>query len=67
MSRLRPDAGYGFIETPDGRTVYFHRHSVLDDDFGRRRLGSERAFVEGEERQGPQASAVRLVGKHHHL
>ncbi len=25
--------GYGFIETADGRKVYFHRNSVLDDAF----------------------------------
>jgi cold shock CspA family protein len=26
---LFPEKDYGFLETPDGREVYFHRDSVL--------------------------------------
>jgi|HubBroStandDraft_3_1064219.scaffolds.fasta_scaffold168292_1 cold shock CspA family protein len=33
--------GYGFIETADGRKVYFHRNSVLDDAFEHLTVGSE--------------------------
>jgi ribosome-associated translation inhibitor RaiA len=29
VARLHPD-GYGFIATPEGREVYFHKNSVLD-------------------------------------
>lgn len=37
--------GYGFIETADGREVYFHRNSVLDDAF-EHLVGSEVRFAE---------------------
>ena len=55
----------GFIETPDGREVYFHRNAVLDGAFDRLRVGSEVRFVEEEGEKGLQASTVRPVGKHH--
>ena len=37
---------YGFIETADGREVYFHRNSVLDDAFEHLTVGSEVRFAE---------------------
>ncbi|BAU48418.1 raiA ribosome-associated inhibitor A [Sulfurifustis variabilis] len=62
---LNPGEDYGRIETGDGRTVYFHRHSVIDADFGDLAVGAEVRFVEEMGERGPQASTVRLVGKHH--
>jgi cold shock CspA family protein/ribosome-associated translation inhibitor RaiA len=58
---------YGFIETADGREIYFHRNSVLDDAFDRLTVGSEVRFVEEMGEKGPQASTVRVIGKHHLL
>ena len=55
----------GFIETADGREVFFHRNSVLDDAFDRLTVGSEVRFFEEMGEKGPQASTVRLIGKHH--
>ena len=55
----------GFIETADGRQIYFHRNAVLDAAFDRLKVGSEVAFAEEEGVKGPQASTVRVVGKHH--
>jgi cold shock CspA family protein/ribosome-associated translation inhibitor RaiA len=66
VSQLFPHLGYGFIETPDGREIYFHRHSVLHDAFDRLQVGTEVTFVEEEGLKGPQASTVKLVGRHHH-
>jgi cold shock CspA family protein len=57
----------GFIETADGREVYFHRNSVLDDAFDALRIGSEVRFVEEMGDKGAQASTVRVVSKHHPL
>ena len=54
----------GFIETADGREIYFHRNAVLGA-YGRLRGGSEVRFVEVEGAKGAQASPVRLIGKHH--
>jgi cold shock CspA family protein len=67
VSKLFPDEGYGFIGTPDGREVYFHRDSVLHGGFDHLRIGTEVAFVEEEGKKGPQASTVKPVGRHHHL
>lgn len=67
VSQLFPHQGYGFIETPDGREIYFHRHSVLHDAFDHLQIGTEVTFVEEQGRKGPQASTVKLVGRHHHL
>jgi cold shock CspA family protein len=66
VARLFPQEDYGFIETADGREVYFHRHSVLREAFDRLQIGTEVTFDEEEGRKGPQASTVRLVGRHHH-
>jgi cold shock CspA family protein len=58
---------HGFIETADGREVFFHRNSVLDGAFDRLTVGSEVRFVEEMGEKGPQASTVRIIGKHHLL
>jgi cold shock CspA family protein len=67
VSELFPDDGYGFITTPDGREIYFHRHSVLQEGFDDLQIGTEVSFVEEQGKKGPQASTVKPVGKHHHL
>jgi len=63
VSRLVAGRGYGFLETPDGREVYFHRNAVLNDGFDRLAVGAEARFVEQVGVKGPQASSVRLVGR----
>ena len=65
VSRLFREEGYGFLETPEGEEIYFHRNSVLHGDFNRLKIGSEVRFAEEEGEKGPQASTVALVGKHH--
>ena len=55
----------GFIETADGREIYFHRDAVLDGAFDRLVVGSQVRFVEEAGEKGAQASTVRLVGKRH--
>ncbi len=62
--RLVPEAGYGFLETPDGREIYFHSHSVLDGGFPALEVGTEVRFVEEAGEKGPQASTVQPVGRH---
>ncbi|MBZ5527174.1 MAG: cold shock domain-containing protein [Acidobacteriia bacterium] len=63
VSKLFPDRGFGFLETSDGREIYFHERSVLHEGFGRLEVGSAVTFVEEEGENGPQASTVRLTGK----
>jgi cold shock CspA family protein len=55
----------GFIETADGREIYFHRNAVLDGAFDRLTVGAEVRFFEEQGDKGAQASTVRLIGKHH--
>ncbi len=67
VSQLFPKEGYGFLQTLEGREIFFHRHSVLHDAFDQLRLGTEVSFAEEEGRKGPQASSVKIVGKHGHF
>jgi len=59
--RLFRDEGYGFIETADGREVYFHRNALVNGDFDRLGQGDQVRFYEREGEKGPQASTVHLV------
>lgn len=55
--------GYGFLETHDGREVYFHRNSVLHDRFDKLEIGSMVRFAEEDGDRGPQASTVEVTGR----
>jgi cold shock CspA family protein len=61
---LDPSGEFGFLEASDGQEVYFHRNSVLDDAFSRLEIGSRVTFAEKEGDKGPQATTVKLLGKH---
>lgn len=58
---------YGFIETPDGEEIYFHKNSVVDADFYKLEVGNEVRLVIAEEEgvKGAQASSVTPLGKRH--
>ena len=62
IARLYGEDGYGFIETPEGREVYFHRNSIVGSDFDRLRVGDAVRFSEEAGEQGPQASTVHVAG-----
>jgi len=59
--RIFPQDGYGFLETTDGRQIYFHQNSVLDPGFGRLRQGNRVRFVEELGNDGPQASTIEFI------
>jgi len=61
---LDPLGEFGFIETGDGREIYFHRNSVLDAEFPKLRVNSHVTYAEEVGEKGPQASTVRLLDKH---
>ena len=63
ITKVFPAQGYGFLETPDRREVYFHRNSVINWDFDRLDPGTEVLYVEELGKEGPQAKQV-TVGKH---
>jgi ribosomal subunit interface protein len=65
IAQLTPEQDCGMIETPDGRQIYFHRNSVVNKEFDALKQGAEVRFAEEMGEQGPQASSVQVVGKHH--
>ena len=66
VAELSKADGYGFIQSGDYQ-VYFNRASVLNDAFDDLIVGTPVAFVEEQGDKGPQASTVRILGKHHYV
>jgi ribosome-associated translation inhibitor RaiA len=63
IDKLFPEEGYGFLKTVEGRVLYFHRNSVLSDDFDRLEIGTGVRYVEAMGEEGPQASTVQIFDK----
>jgi cold shock CspA family protein len=63
VTKLFREDGYGFIKTFDDQEVYFHRNSVLHNDFDRIEIGTGVHFFVTDGENGPQASTVRIVDK----
>lgn len=63
VTRFNDATGFGFLETEDGREIYFHKNSVLN---GAEQIapGTRVTFFEEMGDKGPQASTVRVLGKH---
>lgn len=61
MAGAGPGRAYGFLETHDGREIYFHEHAVLNASYHRLAIGTEVRFVEEDGEQGPQASTVAIT------
>ena len=58
------EEGYGFIrEAGTGREIYFHRNSVVHDDFNRLVVGAGVRYKETMGEMGPQATTVQLIDK----
>jgi cold shock CspA family protein/ribosome-associated translation inhibitor RaiA len=66
VTKLFPEEGYGFLESIEGREVYFHKNSVLQDGFDSLEIGTGVAFTEETGASGPQASTVRVVDSRGH-
>lgn len=66
VTQIFPLQGYGFLETPDGREIYFHQHALSENDFRMVDVGSTVHFSEEEGDEGPQAAHVQLVHPHSH-
>lgn len=65
VTTVYPDKEYGFIETPEGREVYFHANSVRGIEFTGLEYGQQVRFEEEMGEEGPQATVVQPVGRHH--
>jgi cold shock CspA family protein/ribosome-associated translation inhibitor RaiA len=64
VTQVDPSGEFGFLQDADGREIYFHRNSVLENGFSRLHTGSRVIFVEEAGDKGSQASTVRILGKH---
>ena len=63
VTKMFPEDDYGFLQTVDGREIYFHRNSVLQPGFDHLEVGAEVHFAEAVGDKGPQATTVRVPGK----
>jgi cold shock CspA family protein len=62
--QLDPFGEFGLLESSDGQEIYFHRNSVFDGNYSRLAVGSRVTYAEEMGEKGPQASTVKLMGKH---
>ncbi len=63
VTQVFPEQGYGFLITPEGREIYFHRESVLNGGFEALEPGTTVTFSEEAGEKGPQASSVRVISR----
>jgi cold shock CspA family protein len=61
--RLFRDKGYGFIKGANGQEIYFHKNSLLGNDFDRLQIGTGVQWHEEQGDKGPQATTVRIIDK----
>ena len=67
ISEISPDKRFGRIESADGRWLYFHRNSLIGEDLDKLQEGTPVYYIEDMGEEGPHASSVYPVGKHHIL
>lgn len=61
--RMFEQDGYGFLKSLSGEEFYFHRNSVLHNDFDRLTVGTQVRFEPEEGEKGLQASTVQIIDK----
>ena len=62
IKRLIADRGFGFIQTEEGKDLFFHRNELQGVQFTTLREGQEVEFEMGQGRDGrPQAVRVKLT------
>lgn len=65
IARVDRQRRCGHIATPDGREIYFHGNAMVTGRFEDLEPGMEVRFNEESGDEGPRATTVHLVGKHH--
>ena len=61
VARVFAEDGFGFLETDDGREIYFHGNSVVGDTIDNLEVGAPVRFAEEQGAMGPQASTVSVL------
>ncbi|MBZ0146448.1 MAG: cold shock domain-containing protein [Pseudorhodoplanes sp.] len=64
VTSLDPTGEFGFLQTDDGREIYFHKNSIIGRGVKSLKVGSKVLFAEGKGDKGPKATTVRLLQKH---
>jgi cold shock CspA family protein/ribosome-associated translation inhibitor RaiA len=64
VSKFDDVTGFGFLETADGREVYFHKNAVLNGGARHIAPGVRVTYFEEMGDKGAQASTVKVLGKH---
>jgi len=59
IKRVVRDRGFGFILTPDGKEVFFHRNGLEGMDFDSLRGGTTVELDVEQSEKGPRATNVR--------
>lgn len=67
VTEISPDKRFGRIESVDGRWLNFHRNSLIGEDLDKLQEGTSVYYIEDMGEDGPYASSVYPVGKHHIL
>lgn len=55
------DKGFGFIETPSGKDIFFHSSALKGVTFEELRTGQRVSYAEGQGPKGPRAEEVSLL------
>ncbi len=55
------DKGFGFIDSGDGKDIFFHKSSLDGVTYEELREGQRVSYTEGEGPKGPRAESVKLV------
>ena len=63
VAEMRPGEDFGFLMTPEGGLLYFHRNSLLSGDFAALKRGDEVSYVEDMGDTGPVATKVRVKAR----
>ncbi|MGE5085477.1 MAG: cold shock domain-containing protein [Bacillota bacterium] len=64
--RLLFNEDCGFVLTEDQREIYFHRNSVINQNFEDLKVGQEVRFSEAMGENGPQITSMQVVGRSGH-
>ena len=62
--RIDRSGEFGFLEASDGQEIYFHRNSVIGRGASKLQVGTRVTYVEESGAKGPQATTVKIMGKH---
>lgn len=61
IKKLIRNRGFGFINSADGREIFFHRNSLVDADFDRLNEEQNVEYEIEKTPKGPNAINVRVV------